>query len=157
MKLLTSGITLKRDKKLSFICLETIEDVAMFRAVDERIRAKEAIKFWMGFKSQSFKSTPMDYCCHYCDSPIATILATRLQFAESETSLVQYCAMADKLFAGFYKDIANMIRGGYFVRVNWNGSITPIGKDLSRYTVKDTDESILYNKFYSFQNNKLYV
>ena len=39
-------------KKFSFILLETTEDVLCYKAINEQIRSRQAVGFWIGFKSQ---------------------------------------------------------------------------------------------------------
>lgn len=144
MKLLTST---ERSKKHSFICLESKEDADTYSKINDKIKSRQAVSFWMGFKSQNFRATPLDYLVHEVsdNNSIASVLAAKMQCKEEPTSLVQYCNYSDNIINDMNNCIYRYINRGDKVRLNVAGGYCPI-RDIEGYeSAEDINEQQMLN------------
>lgn len=134
------------DKEYSFLILENYSDLEMWANLNTQIRAKQAINFWMGFKSQTFRQTPVDYCAHEDNqNMMGVILGTKMTFTPEPTSLVKYCTNSDDIIHQMHTYALKYIRTGKLVRINTMGGMCPID-DLDEYTtIKEINELGLLN------------
>ncbi len=124
--------------KYPHILLENMQDLEDFISFDSAVRSKQAASFWIGFKSQKFRDTPMNYACHEVESSntMASLMAHSMELSEKGTSLVEYCTKADKFLQDKYLTMGNHIRSGRPIRVNDKGGYCPI------YLETDLDDAI---------------
>lgn len=135
--------------KYSFVYLENKQDAEYFTQVNSLIKSKQAISFWMGFKSQPshFIRTPMNYVQHEVrNNVVAQLLAMKMEFSEKPTSIVDFCSHSDSLIADMNNSIFKYIEKGLGVRINAVGGYCPIKLDVSEYEkVLDINEQEMYN------------
>lgn len=135
-------------KTFNFLCIENMQDAEYFTGINSILKSKQAINFWMGFKSQNFRSTPMDYLCHEdreSKNGIANVLALQMSLSEKPTSIADYCSNADKLIMNMNSSILDIVDKGKMVRVFYNGGYCPI-ENLEEYSeVWDINEQEAYN------------
>ncbi len=122
--------TIYKEVSYDHILIENIDDLEKFVVSDSVIRSKQAINFWLGFKTHNFRNTPINYYQHESDSPnpLAYALSLKMELKNSETSLVDYCGDADNLLNSKYKSMFECINKGYFIRVNTLGGYCPLNK-----------------------------
>ena len=144
MKLLTSN---SRGENYSFICLESNNDVLIYKVINEQIKSKQAVDFWFGFKSQTFRKSISDYAVHEAESTngMAFILATKLEFSEKPTSIADYCGFADDIINDMHKSMFEFIDKGKMVRINRNGGYCPIDNLDEYHTAVDINEQEMFN------------
>jgi len=149
MKLLTLTARNEASKKYSFICLENKQDAEYFTQVNSLIKSKQAISFWMGFKSQEgfIRHDPMNFVAHEVrENGIASLLAMKMNYSQEPTSLVQYCSNADALISDMNSTIFEYIEKGWGIRLNAVGGYCPIKLDVGEYEkVVDINEQEMYN------------
>ena len=141
------------NKEFHFILIEDMEDYLEFINHDGPVRAKESVDFWIGFKSQNFRTTPLNYMCHeFNDSLMAPILALQLDTAEEPTSLIKYCENSDDLIKGINESILGFLRGGKVARINSTGGLCSIEKkEIEEYKLSYMDPSKL-KQFYGIKS-----
>lgn len=130
-----------------FLCIENPKDVEAFVAVNALIKSKQAIGFWMSFKTQDFYNSPVDYSVHMERyNRMGGLLATKMELSTEPTSIAKYCDMSDKIITDMNVSIAKYVIGGRAVRINEVGGYCPIDKDYSEYErVIDINEQEMYN------------
>ncbi len=119
------------------LLIETIKDLNTFIIFDSLIRSKQAISFWMGFKTQNYRKNLGDYYCHEKEcrnTAIQAVLATKfdleIYIKEKTVSLIEYCNGADNILADKYQGMLGMIQNGDIVRTNHYGGYSPYDKDM---------------------------
>lgn len=151
MKLLTSNVTLKGEtKEYLFLCLENIKDAEYYIQLNSLIKSKQAISFWMGFKSQSgnfIRESPLNYLVHEepSNNIIANALAIKMNLSEEPTSLVKYCTDADVLIQDMNFNIVKHLTKGCLIRINAVGGYCPIENYNDYEKVVDINEQEMYN------------
>jgi hypothetical protein len=88
------------------LILESPEDVMTYNAINAQIASKQSWNFWKGFKTNTFRNTPLNYLVHENEGyehGITLALAYQLELSPVTTSLVDYCHNADALINGIYK------------------------------------------------------
>lgn len=144
MKLATN---IYKQKEYDFIILESLEDAEIYAKINAEIKSHQAINFWMGFKSQTFRQRPSDYYIHEepQDNIMGAVLSIKLSFSQSPVSLVQYCSYSDNIISDMNSCIYKYINRGEFVRINAIGGYCPV-KSLGGYkTVRDITEIEMFN------------
>ncbi len=135
----------------SVVVLEDVQDVADYRAIDEQIKSRQAVGFWMGFKTNGFHADPLNYAAHQLESgnTVGLLMANCLGLSESPVSMLDYCQKADSIFNDMYKSMAEFVQDKRWglVSVNRLGGYCPINKkDLQQYTdIIELNEQELYN------------
>ncbi len=117
-----------------FLCLETVDDLSAYQIINEQIKSKQAVGFWFGFKSQTFRQSIMDYALHEVDrnNGMAHVLAMKLNSSQKKTSIVEYCTIADELISDMHASMLKYIDKEQFVRINKTGGYCPL-KDIEEY------------------------
>jgi len=144
-------------KEFQQIILETVEDVLIYKAINEQIKAKQAVGFWMGFKTNTFYDDPCDYASHQIESDngIARVMSTALslggsglgQNTNSKVSMLDYCNVADIFINNIHANMLEYVNKGKLVRVGFLGGYCSITKDDLKecHTLIEINEQQLYN------------
>jgi hypothetical protein len=110
------------------LLIETLKDLNTFIIFDSVIRSKQAVSFWMGFKSQKYRTELGDYYNHEKEcknTAIQALIAITIGLKESTTSLIEYCNTADKLLANKYEGMMKYLSQGKTIRTNHFGGYSP--------------------------------
>lgn len=137
----------ERDKQsYQFTCLETVEDVDKYRAVNEQVKSRQAVGFWFGFKSQTFRKEPLNYAVHEENTnTIGLVLATKMNFSESPISIIDFCTMSDDIINGMHESMYRLVNQGNMIRINKRGGYCPIDSFDEYQEVLPMNEQEMYN------------
>lgn len=139
MKIITTvSEQINDNSECSFLLLENLQDLQIYQNLNQQIKSKDSINFWIGFKSQTFRNSALGYAQHEAESgnTISHLLAYHLDvFRKGEsTSMVEYCDIADSIIANVHQGMMDIIENrNSFVRINKMGGYCPIDKNLSVY------------------------
>lgn len=136
-----------KSKTFKSLILETVDDVLLYAQLNAQIKSRQAIGFWIGFKSQNFRATPLGYVAHEVDSgnTMAQVLATKITLKNEPTSLVEYCNISDGIINDIHNSMIRFVMSDNLVSVNSVGGYCPI-QDTSEYlTTAKINEKQLYN------------
>lgn len=119
--------TIADNKKYSQLLIENEKDLILFISYDSEIRSKQSIDFWIGFKTQTFRTSMGDYYCHERDCRNTSIQQFMALYVEMKgvESVIDYCSASDKILGSKYSTMQNILNRGEYVRVNNLGGYSP--------------------------------
>ncbi len=129
------------NEKYSSLLIETEVDLNLFISYDSIIRSKQAVNFWMSFKTQSFYSSMNGYLQHEKESKNIAMLCLMALHVDLHgvSSVAEYCAKADSLLDNKYNSMRNIIYSGKCVRVNHIGGYSAYNEAIHKM---DEEQSI---------------
>lgn len=150
-----------KEKKYTFLCLENLQDAEWFVEINSKMKSKQAVGWWMGYKTFDgpFHKDPIGYDQHESESGngIGSVLATQLALGVLKGTLIDYCNASDKIIIDMNNTILKWINQNKFVRINKDGGYCSIEKEeIEEYeTVKDINEeealTLLLHKDLNFE------
>lgn len=125
----------KEDQHYTQLLLENDDDLNVFKSYDEIIRSKQAVNFWIAFKTQTgfIRSTAMEYYQHEkeCKNTILqALMSTWMDLSREPVKLVDYCKKADNILAEKYHSMQKYLSKGIMIRVNAIGGFSPYECDM---------------------------
>lgn len=135
------------------LILENSKDLALYIPLNQQIKSKQAVNFWFGFKSQSYRESVSDYLVHEDNkNTIAKVLAIKMEYKNTgSTSIIDFCNDTDKIIYDVHKRMCEFIYRGDMVKVNNLGGFCNI-QDFSDFnSVVDINEQEMYNYLISGQ------
>jgi hypothetical protein len=151
------------DYNYTHLLLETPEDVLAYNKILANRNAQTNTDLWFGFKGQNFRQTISDYMIHEATniSPETIVLGIKLQYKQTDTSLMEYCEMSDNIVSDKCQRILNHINNGHIVRINHKGGYCYINeKDYNDYdTIIEnvTEEQLISFIYFGKLENKKYT
>ncbi len=133
----------------SFLFLENMQDVLFYQSINEQIKSRQSVNFWIGFKSQTFRPDIVNFAAHEAesDNAISRFMAAELAWRGTSTSLIDYCGIADNIINEIHAMMKKFILNGQLVRVQKNGGYCPIkSEDYAEYdSIVEINEQEMYN------------
>ena len=149
MKLITSFDHYNKEHKS--VILENMDDLMVYVPLNAKIKAKQAIGFWVGFKNQpsNFVRSPLSYAQHEGDhGGMSNLMAHHLTYNEkSPVSLVDFCNTSDSFINDIHVQMYKYISEGKVICVNYKGGYCGWNsiEELNPKSVIDINDKQLHN------------
>lgn len=127
------------------LIIETYEDLNNYAKFYSDITAEKNINALFGFKSQNFRKSFSDYLQHeyLSSSPEIRLLAMKLNYKETRTSLVEYCEMSDGIMNQKLQGMLKGLQSDRMVRINNSGGYCYIDNtDNYEILIEPTDKQL---------------
>lgn len=120
------------------LIIEDVDDVFLYQEILSEKNANVNTSVLFGFNSQNFRNTLNNYLVHEVDNiPAETrLLAFQLENKETDTSLVDFCIMSDKIVYDKCVNILKHINQGKTIRINNAGGYSFVSEE----EINDYDE-----------------
>lgn len=114
------------------LCIETPEDLMVYKEIDGNRNALSAWGFWGRAKRAAKKGYDVFHTSQG-DYGINRLMAHRLHYAGKDTTLFDYCSQVDEILIGKYHNMMRMLIDGEHVRTVWQGGYSP----MSSFVIKE--------------------